>query len=718
MKPWLPKPRPVPKKTDRLTFDFETGLIAPAIQAPPIAAFGFRLKSDARTTIVMPSDPAFRRLLLAALEDRGLVMAGAHVRFDMACLLAYEPEWAELIFQKFDDNGVQCSLIRDSLIRIAKADPHPRMARYPYNLAAAYKLYCPNGKLVVDKQDEWRLRWYTLAHLPFSQVKKVASQALDYLATDVEATEDVLVAQETQHADWLFDQYNQTSASFALYLTQCWGITTDPNAVAILHEATKKALDDAAALCEARGLVVDGQRKIAAASAAQEAAYARLGLLAPRGEVTEKAKEKKYTVTVKQLEQAGVDPFEAEERAKHEVETMLGNVKLDEEACEASRDPLMVAYSKCSQAGLLLGKVERLKPWKDLPCGLIQASYTTCINSGRTSCTQGKDPKKGEGWRARGSQMQNPPREPGVRECFVSRPGYLLVSIDYDAFELRTWAQCCRWMIGYSKLGEILNDPKRCPHVEMGAAIHRMHPGDAYALKKTDKDLFKKLRQVAKAANFGLPGGMGVERFIESAAADPYRVQLGDTHEEALEEGRRIVKTWKTIYPEAQPYLDLIGKLVGERGSRTRIVQHYSARVRGGVGYCDAANTFFQGLAADAAKRAMWLVCREMYARRSSPLYGSRIVAFIHDELICEIPMAKLEEACKRLQELWTGGAQEVIPDVLITAAPAAAFRWSKAAGDPCFGSDGRLIPYEMTEGYKGMAPPDGQIERWLKIRG
>jgi DNA polymerase-1 len=627
------------------------------------------------------------------------------------------------------------------LIRIARANP--MLDNLPYNLGAAYKMYCPNGPLVVDKEDPWRLRWYELAGKSVPEIRSTAPEALRYLELDVQSQGAVFDAQEGQYGTqgWLLDQFNQTRASFSLYLAQCWGFTTDLDAARALEESTRRALDEAARVCEAHGLVVDGKRKIAAAAARQEAAYARQGLPVPRGAVTEKAKAKAHREAVASLEERGMDFVAAEEAAKAEVEALLGNAVLDEEACIASGDPVMVAYSQVSQSSLLLGKVRRLGR------GLIQASYNTIVNSGRTSCSQGKDPKKGQGWKSWGSQLQNPPREvldpcracggsglapgsssddcpackgkggkpiPGMRECFVSRPGYVLVSVDYDAFELRTWAQCCRWMVGYSALGDILNDPKRDPHVEMGASIHRMPAAAAYALKATDKKLFKALRQVAKAANFGLPGGMGAERFV-SSAWDSYQVRLGDTPESALDEAKRIIAAWKAVYPEAQPYLDLIGQLVGPRGSRTRIVQHYSARVRGGVGFCDAANTFFQGLAADAAKRAMWLVCREMYARRSSPLYGSRIVAFIHDELLVEIPIEKLQEAAARLQELWTGGAQEVIPDVLITAAPAASFRWSKSAGDPVYDAAGRLIPFELSDGYQGLAPPPGQIDAWLR---
>lgn len=734
-KPWMPKPKPIPRKTDRLTFDLETFLISPGLQAPPIAGLGFRLASDRRTHCITVSDPAFNRVVREMLEDRGLLMNAHHLRFDASCLLAHEPDWAELIFRKFEDDGFTCTLIRDSLIRIAKANP--MLDRIRFDLASAYKLYCPTGKVHVDKEDPYRMLWGTLAGMTTAQIRASEHRgALTYLENDIGSADELFVSQE-DHANWLLDQFRQTRASFVLYLMQCWGVTTDPTQVESLHESTRLALEEAKALCIEKGLVIDGSRNIAAASAYQERAYARLGQPVPRNEPTDKGREKVYQKVMKETLAAGETEATATLLAREAAKNLLGNVILDEEACENTGDPVMVAYSRTSQAGLLLGKIARLRR------RIIQASYETIKNTGRTSCRQGKDPKKGVAPTAYGSQMQNPPREvlqkcpacngegkvcakekcpackgegevavPGVRECFISRPGYVIVSIDFDSFELRTWAQTCLWMVGYSKLSEILNDPKRCPHIEMGASIRGIAQSEVYGWKASKDKRLKPLRNLAKGPNFGLPGGMGAERLI-TYCWDGYGVLLDPDPAKALEASKDIIRVWKKTFPEAQPYLDLIGRMVGERGARTRIVQHFSARVRGGVGYCDAANTFFQGLAADAAKQSLWAVCREMYAVRSSPLYGCRMLAFVHDELLAEVPMEGLHERCLRLQELWVGAAQAVVPDVLISAAPAAAFRWSKAAGDPVFGADGRLIPYEASDGYVGLPAPAGQMERW-----
>ena len=52
-------------------------------------------------------------------------------------------------------------------------------------------------------------------------------------------------------------------------------------------------------------------------------------------------------------------------------------------------------------------------------------------------------------------------------------------------------------------------------------------------------------------------------------------------------------------------------------------------RLRGLCRYTVAANTYFQGLASDASKAALWAVTYECYNVPSSPLYGCRPVIFL-----------------------------------------------------------------------------------------
>lgn len=296
------------------------------------------------------------------------------------------------------------------------------------------------------------------------------------------------------------------------------------------------------------------------------------------------------------------------------------------------------------------------------------------------------------------------------------RPDECLVSVDFDAFEMRTWAQCCYNILGYSDLRDILNNPKRCPHVEMGTMLRNQHVESddwavkfawGYGLKKTDPKDFKKVRGLAKGPNFGLPGGMGAERLM-----DYCRLGYGVTL--SLDEAKNACKVWREIYREAQPYLDHISNDIlssRKRGAKGELAQFVSNRIRGQVGFCDGANGYFQALAADAAKAAGWAIIQEAYCDTSSPLYGARPVAFIHDEWIFAVRRDRLHAAAHCMRDIMVKVVQDTYcPDVLISASPAASYRWSKSAGDPVYIKDGKissfeaggeLIPWEEAEAYK-----------------
>ena len=209
-------------------------------------------------------------------------------------------------------------------------------------------------------------------------------------------------------------------------------------------------------------------------------------------------------------------------------------------------------------------------------------------------------------------------------------------------------------------------------------------------MKKTDKALLKDVRGLAKGPGFGLPGGMGAERLIDYCYTN-YGVVI------SMEEAEAACRVWREIYPEAQPYLDHIkDEVLSSRayGAKGTLVQFVSERVRGGVGYCDGANGLFQALAADAAKAAGYSLAREAYCAISSPFYGSRCLGFCHDEWLYAVRRERLHEAAHRMRDVQVAAAQRYCPDVAITASPAAMYRWSKVAGDPCY-RNGELIPYE-----------------------
>ena len=66
---------------------------------------------------------------------------------------------------------------------------------------------------------------------------------------------------------------------------------------------------------------------------------------------------------------------------------------------------------------------------------------------------------------------------------------------------------------------------------------------------------------------------------------------------------------------------------------------------------------------------------------RDSPLYGCRLVNYVHDEFILECPEERAHEAVMELQRLMVEGAAPYLPDVPPTVSkPIVARCWSKKA--------------------------------------
>jgi DNA polymerase-1 len=260
----------------------------------------------------------------------------------------------------------------------------------------------------------------------------------------------------------------------------------------------------------------------------------------------------------------------------------------------------------------------------------------------------------------------------------------VFAAADYSQFELRTLSQVCIFNGWKSRMGEALNSGFD-PHLEVAALILGISYEDALERHKAADDEVYRARQTGKVANFGYPGGLGYARLVEFAKSQ-YGVIINE------DEARELKQHWYQAWPEMEVYLNWIGQLCEEESPI--IKQIYSNRFRGGMGFCDTANTFFQGLAADAAKSAGFLIARECYTDRESVLYGSRLVNFVHDEFILEVLEAVAAEAAERLAELMCEGAAPFLPDVPPVAEPLLMRRWSKKAKE-IRDENGRLVPWE-----------------------
>jgi len=277
----------------------------------------------------------------------------------------------------------------------------------------------------------------------------------------------------------------------------------------------------------------------------------------------------------------------------------------------------------------------------------------------------------------------------GIRECFVPRPGRVFAQADYSGLELATLAQVCIDLLGRSNLAEALNEG-RDPHTDLGALIMGITYDEGAALRKSKDHTFDNARQTAKVANFGFPGGLGPAKLV-LFARKTYGVELTE------QEARDLKAVWLSKWPEMRDYFAFVNGLSGERDDRGQmrytLKQLRSERVRGGATYTAACNSFFQGLGADATAQAGWLISKACYVERSSPLFGCRIVNYVHDEFIVEAPIETAAEAAEELSRLMVLGAKEWIPDVRLQAEPCLMTVWSKDA-KTIRDAAGRLMPW------------------------
>jgi DNA polymerase I-like protein with 3'-5' exonuclease and polymerase domains len=363
---------------------------------------------------------------------------------------------------------------------------------------------------------------------------------------------------------------------------------------------------------------------------------------------------------------------------------------MSREALQDSMDPVLVEFSETSKWEKLHTYANTLFEAKDNP---FNVECNILLSTGRASY-------KG--------LIQLIPRKGGVRECFTARPGYVWSSVDYAAIEMSTLAQVCLWALGYSKLADAINadvDPHSLFAAEMTGAQYEDF------LKNKERAEEKGYRQAAKAANFGFPGMMGGVSFVTAKKEEGEKVcewtyrdgQCGSEKvrqwkgrdldspfcKRCIEEAEKLRQFYLRQWPEMPNYFQWV-KAQGDT-----VEQFVSKRVRGGCSGPAAANTRFQGLAADGAKAAIVKMTEEMYLDSSSPLFGSRLMVFAHDESILEIPEEKAHEAAHRQAEIMVSEMRRFVPDVKVKAEPALMRHWSKSVTTK-YDANGRLIPWEQ----------------------
>jgi hypothetical protein len=417
----------------------------------------------------------------------------------------------------------------------------------------------------------------------------------------------------------------------------------------------------------------------------------------------------------------------------------------------APRHAFVERWLALFRSAKLLGWLAQLERCVDAPSRCVYPQWTVLKRNGRSGCGA--------------PNMQATPRAPGCRELFRARPQHAFLCIDYSFIELCTLAAVCERRYGRSALADTIRRGVD-PHSHTAAAFENMSVEQFEAARRTDRRL-DAVRQKAKAINFGIPGGEGVDALRDYVAAnygiamtadeaEAYRERviteiypelelyladdslallvdgLGCTADELAKQfnlSRKAVdpaKFARTLlgirhviqgrlfradgYPFKRSFLAKVWKGLAELNRREHLrplierfdggdelyAQLYGARVttltgrvRGGVSYTQARNTPFSGLAADGAKLALWDLVHS----------GYHVVAFVHDELLIELPLeprdapyARTAQHAQTVERILVDAMASVCGDIPIRCEYALCLRWSKQL-KATYNARGELIP-------------------------
>ena len=696
-----------------IALDTETYLIEPGLLAPPLVCVSFATPEapDQPGLLLREDGLDFVEKLLLHAEELDYHLAIHNAAFDMAVFCVARPRLLPLVFKAYGEGRIHCTKVRDQMLLNArgemKADDEGQKTGFTLADVVKRRFGVDIGESKNDP-NAWRLRYSELDGVPLEQWPDEAkTYAKDdagwhlkvFLHQEEEAAGALAAGRYGVQVDPLYDEPGQNRAAFALHLMSMYGVLTDAEAVGALEAHLTEVVAAAEEKMKLSGILKGTTKK-----------RRETGLIE-----TEWSKD---TAKIKALvEEAFAARGEPAPRTAPSAKFPDGQVKMDEETLRATAHPdLLVLADSAADSKLLTTYIPALKGLDSkgkqrglvLPGvgWLIQPGYNCLVSSGRTS--------------AYSPNVQNPPRKGGVRECFVPRPGYWYLSVDYSFIELCTWAQTCIDLLGFSKLAEAIKAGLD-PHVDMGVEILRAeHP--VRELSYTDKEgrisacdsnqvdykfvnaarkagakWAKDARQLAKAANFGLPGGLGAATFVAYAKAT-YGVDISE------DEARRLKQTWRGKWTEADAYFNHVSNLQAEAfGQEFTVVLPRTGFVRGGCTFTSGCNTYFQGLAARGAKEAMWEITKACYADEIAGRYqflpGCRPVLFLHDEFILEVPADELlaHGAALNLMDLMVEGMRMFVPDVPIAAEETLVRIWRKE-GAPAYDDDGILIPWEPEE--------------------
>ena len=215
-----------------------------------------------------------------------------------------------------------------------------------------------------------------------------------------------------------------------------------------------------------------------------------------------------------------------------------------------------------------------------------------------------------------------------VRRAFTAPEGSLIVSADYSQIELRIMAH-------------LSGDKTLMAAFQNGEDVHRRTAAEVFGI--APENVSPEQRRYAKTINFGLIYGMGQYGLAKSLGIDNLSAKT-------------FIDRYFARYPGVAEYMQRTKEQAAAQGFVETLfgrrlylpdIRNKNANARAGAERA-AINAPMQGTASDLIKRAMIDVSRWL----ASDDLKSKLIMQVHDELVLEVPEAKLDLVKEKLPQI------------------------------------------------------------------
>jgi DNA polymerase I-like protein with 3'-5' exonuclease and polymerase domains len=306
--------------------------------------------------------------------------------------------------------------------------------------------------------------------------------------------------------------------------------------------------------------------------------------------------------------------------------------KTDDDALAAVNHPLAELIRQYRSKQKLAGTYGLSWYGDALQNGRVHAGWKQIgAESGRMACAS--------------PNLQNLPRDHRYRCCFRAPAGRVLVKADYSQVELRIAAK-------------IAGEKAMLDAYTRGEDLHTQTARKVLGIETVTKQH----RQLAKALNFGLLYGMGVNG-LRMYAQSQYGVAL------TQEEARDYRQAFFTAYPGLARWHRSITD--GSLDTRTLANRRRADVTR----FTEKLNSPVQGTGADGLKMALAL----LWERRAE-CPGAFPVLVVHDEIVVEADADKADGAAAWLKQAMLDGMAPLIAPVPVEVEVEVAATWGGAS--------------------------------------